>query len=327
MYAKRGPTRKRGFYIPMVNHPIAKDQAPAPSRGVPDPRWRLLWPVAYVILRVAAPFVRMPHPAVGSVLATVLFLLVPLMWLRRVSEWRLRFRIGFPAFVALALVWSEIRLGLPTGVLGLIPWNHHLNALHAMALVAHPIADIALISAAALLGTLLSRIISDPKMLLPVAFVGAVVDYWGVYLGTTAAFIHAAPELVQKASAEIPAFGSAYQPQGLHIASFVGFGDWLFLTMFLAVAWRYDLQPRRTFWALLGFLVPAMLIVVFGGLNYLPAIVPMALAVFAVNGRRLKLSREETFASLYALLLVAALIGAYTLVAAHFLHAHVPIAK
>lgn len=280
----------------------------------------LVWPLAYLVLRLAAPYVKMPHPAVGSVLATILFLLIPLLWLRRISESRLRFRFGILAFLLLALVWGELLLGRPFGVLNHVDWQHHHRALHIVAMAARPIADLALISAAAVLGTLLARIITDPKMLLPVAFVGAVVDYWGVYLGSTSAIIHAAPELVRKVSAEIPAFGSAYQPRGLHVASFVGFGDWLFLTMFLAVAWRYDLQPRRTFWALLSFLVPAMLVVIFGGLDYLPAIVPMALAIFVVNGRRLKLTREEAFASLYALLLVAALIGGYTLVVGHLSH-------
>lgn len=311
----------------MKNHQnVSEGTVAAPSPPSARLLW-LVWPVVYLALRIEAPFVRMPHPAVGSILATVLFLLIPLLWLQRVSERRLRLRFGILAFVALALLWSELLIGLPFGLLRHIDWRHHHTAVHAMALVARPVADLALITAAALLGTLLARIVSDPKMLLPIAFFGAVVDYWGVYAGTTSAFIHAAPKLVQKVSAEIPAFGSAYQPRGLHAASFVGFGDWLFLSMFLAVAWRYDLQPRRTFWALLGFLIPAMLVVIFGGLDYLPAIVPMALAIFAVNGRRLKLSREETFACLYALLLVAAMIGAYTLLAGHFTHSHAPIAR
>lgn len=256
----------------------------------------------------------MPHPAVGSVLATVLFLLIPLLWLRRVSRWRPSPAVGVALFALLAFVWAEVLLGIPFGFLKHVDWKHHHNALYVMILVHRPIADLALISAAAVLGAALSRIVTDPKMLLPIAFVGAMVDYWGVTVGTTATFIKASPALVSAVSAGIPSFGGGVNPAGVQPASYVGFGDWMFLTMFLAVAFRYDLQPRRTFWALLCFLAPAMLLIVFNRLDYLPAIVPMALAIFAVNGRRLKLSRAEAFATLYAVLMVVGLVAAYTLV-------------
>lgn len=278
----------------------------------------LLWPLVYLSLRLAAPFIPMPYPVLGNILATVVFLLLPLLWLRELSRVRPHPAVAVGLFVALALVWSELLLGRPFGVFGLVDWRAHPDALFAMRLAYRPVADLALITAAALLGLTLARLISDPKMLLPVVLVGALVDYWGVYMGTTHAMIVNVPHVVQSASAAIPSFGGGATPTGLKAASFVGFGDWLFLGLFLAVAWRYDLHPRRTFWALLAFLVPAMLIVIFGGLDFLPAVVPMALAIFVVNGRRLKLSRAETFATLYALLMVAVMIGAYSVVSARF---------
>ncbi|HEY3411796.1 MAG TPA: hypothetical protein VGM51_01935 [Armatimonadota bacterium] len=274
----------------------------------------IVWPAAYLLLRMAAPFIRLPFPALANIVATVVFLLLPLLWLREISRNAPRIRVALPVFLILAVVWAELLLGMPFGVLRHIDWRHHLHAARFMLLFDRPMADLALITAAALMGTLVAKVISDPKMLLPVALVGALVDYWGVYLGTTSAFIKASPNLVRAVSAGIPTFGGGLTQRGVQPASFVGFGDWLFLTMFLAVAFRYDLQPRRTFWALLAFLVPAMLIVIFGGLDYLPAIVPMALAIVCVNGRRLKMSRSETFASLYALLMVLAMAGIYTLV-------------
>lgn len=280
----------------------------------------LVWPAAYLLLRMAAPFIRLPFPALADIIATVVFLLLPLLWLREIARNPPRARLALPLFVVLAVIWGELLLGQPFGVLRHVEWKHHLHAARFMLLFARPFADLALITAAALMGTLVARVISDPKMLLPVAVVGGLVDYWGVYMGTTSAFIKASPSFVRAVSAGIPSFGGGLTPSGVQPASFVGFGDWLFLTMFLAVAFRYDLQPRKTFWVLLAFLAPAMLIVIFGGLDYLPAIVPMALAIVSVNGRRLKMSRSETFATLYAMLMVLAMVGLYTLVTRHGQH-------
>jgi hypothetical protein len=303
-----------GINMGNLDKQFASDATGMGDSGKPAILQWIAWPALYLGLRVAAPFVRIPYPALGNILATVLFLTLPLLWLRWISEHRVRPIVGVCGFLLLAIVWGEMLLGLPLGLLRHVDWRHHHSALRMLLLVARPVADLALITAAALVGSLLARIISDPKMLLPVALVGAVVDYWGVYMGTTAAFIKTSPELVRAASAGIPSFGGGLTPHGVQPASFVGFGDWLFLTMFLAVAFRFNLQPKLTFWMLLAFLAPAMLIVIFGGLDYLPAIVPMALAIFAVNGRRLKLSRSETFASLYALLMVAGLIGGYSVI-------------
>ena len=283
-------------------------------------RHLIVWPAIYLLMRMAAPFIQLPNPALGNIVATVVFLLLPLLWLREISRNPPRARIALPVFLILALIWGELLLGMPFGVLRHINWHHHLYAARFMLLFARPMADLALITAAAVMGTLVAKVISDPKMLLPVAVVGALVDYWGVYMGTTSAFIKASPDFVRAVSAGIPSFGGGLTQRGVQPASFVGFGDWLFLTMFLAVAFRYDLQPRRTFWALLAFLVPAMLIVIFGGLDYLPAIVPMALAIVCVNGKKLKMSRSEAFATFYALLMVLAMVGVYALVTGHTQH-------
>lgn len=283
----------------------------------PSQRWLwLVWPALYLVLRVSAPFIPMPHPRVGSVLSTVVFLLLPLLWLRDLSRIRPHPLVALGLFIVMALVWSELLLGGPFGLLRHPHWwRAHPDAFLVMRIVYRPVADLALITAATLLGSTLARLISDPKMLLPVIIAGALVDYWGVYMGTTRAMIVNVPHVVQSASAAIPTFGGGATSAGLTPASFVGFGDWLFLAMFLAVAWRYNLHPRRTFWALLAFLIPAMLIVILGVVDSLPAVVPMALAIFVVNGRRLKLSRAETFATIYAVLMVVAMIGAYSIVA------------
>ncbi|HEY3267235.1 MAG TPA: hypothetical protein VGM37_09930 [Armatimonadota bacterium] len=287
----------------------------AVSTNRPAPNWArwALWPAIYLALRLAAPFIRMPHPALGNLVATIVFLLLPLLWLRTISVGKVHPAVGVALFLVFAVVWGELVLGMPFGVLAHVPWKAHPMALDALRLTFRPFGDVALITAAALLGAALAGIISDPKMLLPVALVGGLVDYWGVYYGTTHAFLQAAPDFVRSASVGIPSFGGGFTATGLRPVSFVGFGDWVFLAMFLTVAARYDLSPRRTFWVLLGFLVPAMLLVLFGVVDTLPAVVPMALAIFTVNGRRLKLSRSEALSTLIAVALVVCAIAAYML--------------
>lgn len=281
-------------------------------------RWRSIagaaaWPLAYISLRLIAPFVTVPNRVAEMTISTVLFLLVPLLWVRVISRWTIPPIAVAGLFLALALIWSETLLLQPFGILRLVDWKAHRAAFSVVLLVSRPFADLALISAGALLGAGLARIISDPKMLLPVALAGGLVDYWGVTMGTTRMAIRLAPEVVTAVSAGIPGFGGGVAGS-MEPAAFVGFGDWLFLGLFLAVTHRYSLQPARTFWALLALLIPSMLVVLFGGLSHLPAVVPMAVAVFLVNGRRLRLTRCEMISTMIALaLVIGLLVGLFTL--------------
>ena len=277
----------------------------------PSARAFWLWPIVYLALRLAAPFIKLPWPVVATIIATVVFLITPMLWLRVLTsrKWPLWGIVA--TMVGLTLVWSELTVGQPVGLLGLVAWKQYPGLAKAAVLVLRPVADLALITAGASLGMLVARLIRDPKMLLPVAVAGAVVDFWGVFFGTTNAALKHTPAVVQAASAGIPTLGGGATRQGMAPISYVGVGDWLFLGLFLAVASTFHLQPRRTFWTLTAFVIAAMFLVLFDVLSYLPAIVPMAVAVLWVNRAELKLSRSEAFAVMYAVLMVAAMIGVY----------------
>jgi hypothetical protein len=294
-----------------MTHTAEQRSDPTPRREYV--RW-LLWPLAYAILRLAAPYIPAPGGVAGTVIATVLFLLVPLLWIRDVARMRPPTGLAIALFLVFGLLWAEILLGEPAGLIWALPWRRHPDARLLAGTVARPFADLCLITAASFLGAALSRIVRDPKMLLPITVVGALVDYWGVYYGTTHYAVQNMRGLVTNLSASIPSLGGAKAPGGLEPVSDVGFGDWFFLTMFMAIAFRYDLQPRRTFWTLLALLIPSMLLVLLSDrVQAVPAVVPMAVAVLAVNWKRLRLTREEAFATLYAMLMVAAMIAGYTL--------------
>lgn len=162
------------------------------------------------------------------------------------------------------------------------------------------------------LGTMLSRIIREANVLLPVAFVAMPIDYIGAMTptGYTHDMVKHHPNLVQNVSVSVPVM------HGVHPIGFIGPGDVLFIAFFLAVAVNLSLNEPLTFKLMYVFLTATMLLVTFGGLN-IAALVPMGLAVLAANYKHFKLERSEVFASIYAMLIVLALIVAFYMYSHH----------
>ena len=85
----------------------------------------------------------------------------------------------------------------------------------------------------AFFGILLSRIIREPNVLLPVALVAMPIDYLGAMtpVGFTQNAVTSNPRLVQALSVPVPAVGSAGHHGALHPIGFIGRGmrcSWLF---------------------------------------------------------------------------------------------------
>jgi hypothetical protein len=155
--------------------------------------------------------------------------------------------------------------------------------------------NLALIATTVLVGAFIALAIRDAATLLPVLLVSGIVDYWGVYYGTTHQFVKNAPQIVEKVSAKVPTltFG------GVPVVPTIGPGDFVFLGIFFACLYRFDLDVSRTFWVFVVLLMAALVLVAtVEGLN-IPGLVPMAVAMFVVNRRALRLSRAEAFATLY----------------------------
>ena len=172
-------------------------------------------------------------------------------------------------------------------------------------------------------GILLSRIIREPNVLLPVALVAMPIDYLGAMtpIGFTQNAVATNPALVRALSVPVPSVGGGGQHHGgIHPIAFIGPGDALFMAFFFAVVLRLDLNVRGTFWWMYGLLTATMLLVLFSDVN-IAALIPMGLAVLIANGQSFKLKREEVFATLYAgLLILALVVGFYTYSHSHFFH-------
>lgn len=174
--------------------------------------------------------------------------------------------------------------------------------------------------ALAFLGILLSRIIREPNVLLPVALIAMPIDYVGAM--TSVGFTHAveqhAPSVVSNVSVPVPTIGGMHSALGVHPLAFIGPGDGLFIAFFFAAVQTMALNWRGTFWWMYALLTIAMLMVLGWGFP-IAALVPMGLAVIVANVRFFHFKRSELFAMGYAILLVLVVVGAFYMTSHHLL--------
>lgn len=164
-----------------------------------------------------------------------------------------------------------------------------------------------MIIAASAFGYLVSFILREPNIVLPVAGIAAYVDLWTVLAGPTFKAIKEAPHVVNAVSAAIPAVGGA--AHGFAPISFIGPADFIFFALFLGAAYRLKMEPNRTFWIAFPLLTLGMAAVLLGVFPIgLPALTLIGLAVVLGNFRHFKLKREEYIAmGIVAALLIGAI--------------------
>ncbi len=262
----------------------------------------------------------MPRVAFGGmvVASTMAFMLLQLWLAQAVVNLKPR------AWVSAALTLFFVALWLMTARY-FTPHPKWSAAHNAPLFVVGPLLlGLAITLGCAFFGILLSRIIREANVLLPVALVSMPIDYLGAMtpIGFTQNAVASNPALVRALSVPVPAVGSAAQHHGaLHPIGFIGPGDALFMAFFFAVALRLNLNTRGTFWWTYGLLTATMLLVLFTEVN-VAALIPMGLAVLIANGRFFKLKREEVFATVYAAALILVLVtGFYLYSHSHFYHA------
>lgn len=296
----------------------AETWPPAPAGRNPEPtvtafdrraaaRSALLAVAAYAAFNLLLPLV--PVRGLGQsartalvLLPTCVFMLLQL-WLSR-SLVGLRPRPG----VSVALTAASVTLWLLT-LITLHPHAHPLTYLLRQLLL-----GLFITLACTFFGILLSRIVREANILLPVALIAMPIDYIGAMtpIGFTQNAVAQHPGIVHAVSVPVPTVG------GLHPISYIGPGDALFMAFFFAVVLRLGMNDRGTFWWMYGFLTIAMLLVLALPDFNIAALVPMGLAVLVANWRAFRLKRAEAFAVLYAGSLVLALVTGFYL----FSHAH-----
>ncbi len=266
---------------------IAPDRGRDDRRGIVDRQPGGLLILTFVCmysLLVLTPLVPGVDPRIGAPLVTILF--------------------TFGALAAASLagrldmsVWEQ----LAATVLGVGNWFMYalLGVTGPLArLVLVPAADLFLVLAMIVGGLLLSRIIRERTLIVPVAIVLALADVFTVYLGgPTEQALEKMPEVVEAVSVKLPAMGSAAGPEGLaglrHIAT-LGPGDTFFAALFFATVLRFGLNMSRTFWSLFAITAGVLgLVVAIPGMPAIPVLPLMAGGFLAVNWREVTLSKRE----------------------------------
>lgn len=211
------------------------DGAPAPAPGS-----RLAPSLTALALYLYALSVAVPQVRAGSataalsLLATLLFLALAVGLIVQLARLSLNTRGEVVAALVAVVVWPVLESLARQGGL----WR----------LYCFPLVNLAFIFLCAMAGRLLSRILREPNILLPVALVTILADIFTVYLGPTGRALEVAPSLVHKFSVGLPEAGSAAGAQGaegLAMAAFMGVGDFVFLTVFMAAAARFGFPLAR----------------------------------------------------------------------------------
>ena len=170
--------------------------------------------------------------------------------------------------------------------------------------------DLLLILFAAAVGVAVSRLVREIKILLPIGAVLALVDLYVVFGGGLVAQAQQGSPTAQAAMKSLTVALPTVQkdPRNAAPIPVVGFADYLFLAVFFACFLRFGVPARRTFFALCGVLAAYMLYGMQTATD-LPALVPIAAVVIALNLRRFRYERAEAFALLYAGLLILGIFG------------------
>lgn len=172
---------------------------------------------------------------------------------------------------------------------------------------ARAVTTLLLIIAASSFGCLISFILREPNILLPVAGLAAYVDVWTVLVGPTSKVLEEAPHVVSAVAAAIPSMGGA--SSGFAPIAFIGPADFIFFALFLAAAYRLKMEPKRTFWIAFPLLTIGMITVLSNLFPLgLPALTLIGVSVILGNYKHFKLKRDEYIAmGIVAVLLIAAI--------------------
>jgi len=178
-------------------------------------------------------------------------------------------------------------------------------------------ASVLFMLACVLFGRLVSRLVREPNLLLPVLITAAVADVFTVTVGPTHMALEKADKVVRSLSVAVPQAGSAAGKEGvagLTVAASIGLGDFIFAALFLTAAWRHGLEVRTAtlaaaFLAVLGMSL-VLLVPQIPALPLLPFIV---VGVLVPNAGRFRLSSQEKLALAVGGVFLVLLLGGFYL--------------
>lgn len=281
----------------------ALTQNPAP------PNRRLAWFFAILavlaLLQVVIGQVSIPEGVllIANILVSVIFVATPILAI----------------YVAAGYNWSwKLALAFLVGGAAAHYGSYHMGATGVADVLAGLVKQTGLICWCLGLGALLSTLIRDKNLIVPIAIFLALLDMFLVLtpIGLTQKMLTEHKKESQKVLYDVPAPKTQPAKPGQPIKrpeplAFVGPADFLFLGMFFVAIYRFQLRSRETIRWVIPVLAGYLLIVLlFGGmriagvsLGQLPALLPIGATIFIVNRKEFKMTRDEVLSTL----LIAAL--------------------
>lgn len=241
---------------------------------------------------------RMPQSlALSAVVTVVVSVSTALSLLFVLQACRLSLSAGMEAGLLLPTTLLFLLLR-PEVTVALAQWLHLSRGVQAgiAALPAIPgqnlIGNLVLIFWAVLIGRLVSRVIREGKLLLPVAVAASLADIFTVFWGPVGKVAAQAPHVANALSAQAPAVEVAKQVAA-PVLTYVGIGDFLFLAIFLTVALRYAMNATGAMWAAFASTFAGAAVLVFWEPPGLPGVPFISVAVLLVNRKFLSFTAEE----------------------------------
>ena len=259
------------------------------------------------LLPTIAPLISAGSPGANealSILVTLLFTGLAVLLIAQLAKWPL----PAPGEAAVALA-AVVIYPLLTHLAGRGP---------IVRLYLHPLVNLCFILICVMAGRLLSRILRERNILLPVGLVAMFADIFTVFLGPTGRALEVAPKLVEKFSVALPAAGSAVGPHGaagLTMLAAMGVGDFVFLALFLTSAARFGFPLRRSsilitvllWFAMVTYLLLPLVHVDLPGIPLLPFIAGGFLLAYR---KQFRLTPSEKQGLIWGGLLLLAILGA-----------------
>lgn len=280
-----------------------------PTRPPSGLRLFLLMLGGTALLYLAMGFLVVPfrYLTAATYVVSVLFIALPILALFAGANFKWTWKSALFAIVA----------GVAAQAIGRIAADRIPNPVAAGAVFA--ISQTGLIAWCLGLGAFLASLLKDKNLLLPLAIFLALFDVWLVFVpeGPVGQIARGSQATLSKVAYVVPrpatiATGGRAAPQ-----AYVGPADFVFLAMFFVALYRFEMNPRRTFKAVLPVLVLYLLTVLALGwvhigpisLRAMPALLPIGAVVLAMNWREFKLNQEEKLSTLLIAVLGIAIVS------------------
>jgi hypothetical protein len=265
--------------------------------------------LALLALRVGMAYLALPPRTADalSLLATVVFLGVPILMLFRAAEavWTPKLALAFVAG------------GLAAHAGGVALVLHVVGDRGFASVVTQSVTQTGLMFWCVGAGGLLATLIKDKNILLPVGFFLAGLDVFLVTAPDTflRRIVEEQPEVFRKVAYHLPQVGTEATVGFVVPLAHVGPADFFFLAMFFIAIHKFAMRTKATLIWIAPVLLAYLFVVIYLGhlrlgpvsLGMLPALLPIGAVVLIVNVREFRLAAQEKLATVVVALLGLAL--------------------